>query len=138
MILPTIGDLPADRAMPWAIFDLSCVIPAEMKLISQRLNAGDLGLQFADRANSVTVRQIAVADLALRRMSLDGWITDQQRASGRYHRATGVMSDVVVRSGGREVAGRRGWMIRRRRYSLMWREPPELITYALHDKHGIE
>jgi hypothetical protein len=133
MVLPTIVDLPNDRAMPWAVFDLSCVIPAEMKLTGQRLNAGDLGLTFADKRHEVSVRQIAVAKLALQRLSLDEWIADQQRTTSRYHRAAGATSDVNVLVGGRNISGRRARMRRRRRFFLMWSRPAEYVTYALHD-----
>ena len=43
-----------------------------MKLKSQTLNAGDLGLTFADKYHELTVRQIAVAQLALQRQPIDG------------------------------------------------------------------
>jgi hypothetical protein len=135
MVLPTIADFPSDRATPWAVFDLNCVIPADMALVGQRLNAGDLGLTFADRWNRVTVRQIAVAQLALQRTPLDGWITEQQRTMSRHYRAVGVSSDVTVSvGGGRNVTGRRARMARRRRFGLMrWRLPREYVTFALHD-----
>jgi hypothetical protein len=135
MVLPTIEDFPADRATPWSVFDLGCVIPADMSLVGQRLNAGDLGLTFADRWNRVTVRQIAVAQLALQRMPLDGWITEQQRTMSGHYRAVGVSSDVTVGVGlGREVTGRRARMARRRRFLPMrWRLPREYVTFALHD-----
>jgi hypothetical protein len=135
MVLPTIADFPADRATPWAVFDLSCVMPADMALVGQRLNAGDLGLTFADRWNRVTVRQLAVAQLALQRTPLDGWIAEQQRTMSRHYRAVGVSSDVNVRvGGGRSITGRRARMARRRRFGMMrWRLPREYVTFALHD-----
>jgi hypothetical protein len=135
MVLPTIADFPADRATPWAVFDLSCVMPADMALVGQRLNAGDLGLTFADRWNRVTVRQIAVAQLALQRTPLDGWITEQQRTMSRHYRSVGVSSDVTVRvGGGRNVGGRRARMARRRRFGLLrWRLARKYVTFALHD-----
>jgi hypothetical protein len=128
-ILPMLSDIPLHRAALWSIFDLNCVIPGGMMLRSQRLNAGDLGLTFADQYQSVTVRQIAVAELALKRQSLDGWIADQQKISGRYHRPSGLFADVNVAG----LAGRMSHMRRRRRYSLMWDQPPTYTTIALHD-----
>jgi hypothetical protein len=134
MVLPTIRDMPADRAMPWSIFDLTCVIPGGMKLIAQRLNVGDLGLTFADKYHELSVRQIAVAQLALQRMPLDGWIADQQKTSGRYHKAAGVVSDVTIRTDdGRELPGRGARMVRRRRYILMRWRAVAYFTCALHD-----
>ena len=132
-ILPTLVDLPADRAALWSIFDWSAIIPGGMKLVSQRLNAGDLGLTFADGFAQITIRQIAVAQLALQRLSLDGWIADQQKTALRYYVRDGVSSDTGVEVHHRELAGRKMRMHRRLRYGFMWKLPSQLITIALHD-----
>jgi hypothetical protein len=133
-ILPTLSDLPVDRAVPWSVFDLNCVIPGNMPLRSHRLNAGDLGLTFADRFHELTLRQIAVAQLALTRQPLDAWITDQQKTARRYHKPSDHFSDTTVQVGDRELSGRRSQMHRRLRYSILWNQPPVLTTLALHDR----
>jgi hypothetical protein len=133
MLLPTLCDVPLDRAALWSIFDLNCIIPAGMKLKSHRLNAGDLGLTFADRFNEVTIRQIAVAQLALQRQSLDGWIADQQKTTRRFHEPSGIFSDTTAIVNGRDLAGRVSRMIRRPRYMLLWNLPRKHFTIALHD-----
>jgi hypothetical protein len=76
-----------------------------------------------------------VAQLALQRTPLDGWITEQQRTMSRHYRAVGVSSDVTASiAGGRNVTGRRARIKRRRRFGLMrWRLPREYVTFALHD-----
>ena len=135
MVLPTVVDMDAERAMTWAVFDLSCIAPGGMKLTGQRLNVGDLGLTFADRNHEVTVRQIAVAELALKRMPLDGWIADQQKMTSRYHRPIRQMSDAKMRLGSHDLIGRAGRMVRRRRYRLMWRQPANYFTIAMHDQN---
>lgn len=132
-ILPTLADYPLDRAAPWSVFDLNCIIPADMHLKSQQLNAGDLGLIFADRFNEITVRQIAVATLALQRQSLDGWIADQQKTARRYHHPTGVFADTTVVVRRQELPARISRMHRRARYGLMWNQPRRITTLALHD-----
>lgn len=132
-ILPGLDDMPADRATQWSIFDLNCVIPAGMALRSQRLNAGDLGLTFADRFNEVSVRQIAVAQLALQRQSLDGWIADQQKVSRRYHRPSGSFADTNLCIHGDELPARLSRMSRRARYALLWNQPATYATIATHD-----
>jgi len=133
-ILPTLADLPIERATAWSIFDLNCVIPGGMKLTSQRLNAGDLSLTFADRHHEVSVRQIAIAQLALQRQSLDGWIADQQKTSRRYHKAAGSMTDLAVTAGQREISARLARMPRRTRYSFLWHQPACYTTIGFHDK----
>jgi hypothetical protein len=134
VILPTLADVPVERAVPWSIFDLSCVVPGGMPLRSHRLNAGDLGLTFADRyVCELTVRQIAIAKLALQRQPLDGWIADQQKLSRRYHQPTGVFSDAKLMLAGGEASGRMSRMSLRLRYCLL-NQPRQLTTIALHDE----
>jgi hypothetical protein len=132
-ILPTLADLPTARATTWSIFDLNLVIPGGMRLKSQRLNAGDLSLTFADRYHEVTVRQIAVAQLALQRQSLDGWIADQQKTSKRYHHAAGNTSDLTITINQLNLRARLAHMPRRLRYALLWNQPPRYTTIAFHD-----
>jgi hypothetical protein len=132
-LLPTLADLPVDRACPWSVFDLSLVVPGDFALRSHRLNAGDLGLSFAERRQQFTVRQIAVASLALRRMNLDGWIADQQRATGRYYKPAGVHSDLSLPVQGRMLEARVATVHRRRRYFLATHVPPVAFTVAAHD-----
>jgi hypothetical protein len=132
-ILPTLVDLPVDRAAQWSIFDLNCVIPGGMNLKSHRLNAGDLGLTFADRFNEVTIRQIAVAQLALARQSLDAWIADQQKTGKRHHQPAGKVMDCALTVRGRDLAGRVAHADRRWRYRLMWNLPRSYFTIGMHD-----
>ena len=125
-VLPTLADDDADRAAAWAVFDLSCVVPAGMALTGQRLNAGDLALSFADRRGAqLTVRQIAVAHLALRRQPLARWVADQQKPLAKHYRPgpTEVGPSTAV-----------GRLARRRRYLLARHHPPSLATLAVHDE----
>jgi hypothetical protein len=132
-ILPTLADLPIERAHQWSIFDLNCVIPGGMKLKSQRLNAGDLALTFNDRYQEITIRQIAVAQLALQWQSLDGWIADQQKTSKRYHHPTGKVEDTVIARNHKGIPARLSRMQRRFRYALLWNQPRSYATIAAHD-----
>jgi hypothetical protein len=128
-------DQPADRAMLWSVFDLSCIAPAGMKLKSQRLLAGDLSLTFADRANLLTVRQIALARLALSRMNLDRWLADQQRLSAKHYRATGPVCDTEIEScDGARWPARTRRMTKLARFFFLRALPHELVTMAAHDE----
>jgi hypothetical protein len=134
VILPTLADLPLDRAAAWSVFDLSLVVPGGFALADRRLNAGDLSLSFADRRGAkVSVRQVAVAELALRRRPLDGWLADQQRGDRRHHRSAGPTTDVAVSMAGRSLPGRCGHLRRRRRFALAAWHPRSLVTLAVHD-----
>jgi hypothetical protein len=132
-ILPTVSDFSLERAATWSIFDLNCVIPGGMKLKSHLLNAGDLRLTFADRFNEITIRQIAVAQLALQRQSLQNWIAGQQKTSRRYHRPTGIFTETDLTINARNLPAILSKMNRRRRYSLMWNQPRFYFTIGAHD-----
>jgi hypothetical protein len=82
-----IDSKPQDE-LAWSVFDLSCKSPSNWRLETKLLNAGDLRLTFAKESQRRTVRQIAVAHLALKRMPLDQWLDQQQLPYERNYRAT--------------------------------------------------
>ena len=83
--------------MPWSIFDLSCVAPKGMKLSYHRLNAGDLGLTFGESRRLATIRQIALAEMALKRMPLGKWLDDQEQRRGKHYRVLGDARQIELR-----------------------------------------
>ena len=134
VVLPTLTEADPERASPWAVFDLSVVVPGDFALAGQRLNAGDLSLSFADRRGvAFTVRQIAVAELALRRLSLDGWVAEQQKSSAGRYRLLAAAVDVTVSTDGGEVYGRAARLTRRGRFALAVWHPRSLETVVVHD-----
>jgi hypothetical protein len=123
--------------MGWAVFDLSCTSPTGMRLVTQRLNAGDLSLSFADHRDRrvVTIRQIALAGMALKRKSIESWLIDQEQLKRNHFRPVGQFAPVRVSSNqGRELKGVTRRLIRRRRFFFLRRLPPELLTAVLHDE----
>ena len=134
-ILPTLRELPLDQPMPWAIFELSCIVPEGMKLESQQLNAGDLSLSFAGKGRrQLTVRQVAVAGLALQRKPLEKWLTSQQWTMRKHYRAVSEVEPVETPiDETRKLSGFRRAMRRRRRFFFLRHRPPWYVMYALHD-----
>lgn len=136
-IAPTLCDCPTDQPVPWSVFDLSCVAPAGMTLKSHQLSAGDLRLAFACRktARFASVRQIAVAKLALARMPLVKWLADDLRARVIHYAASKDQRDVAHETDdGRALRGIAQSLQRRRRSFFMRLLPRELIAAALHDE----
>ena len=126
-LLPKLVDQPAG-VMEWSVFDLSCRSPAHMELIGQRLNAGDLSLTFGDRKKiEVTARQIALASLALKRQTLEDWLTGQIDLRRKHYRAAGAVETDpaagMLRQGSR----------RRLRSRWRWWIAPGFVTLARHD-----
>jgi len=133
-LLPAFADVGDQTAMLWAVFELSCTIPAELKLLGQQLNAGDLSLTFSDRNRTVTVRQIAVAALALQRMGIEQWLVQQQGVERKHYRPASAASECEVVAETRRLRGITGRLRRRRRWFWMRSLNQELTTFALHDE----
>jgi hypothetical protein len=133
-ILPTLRDLPMDAPMPWSIFDLHCVAPAGMKLASHRLNAGDLGLTFDDHRRLVTVRQIALAAMALKRLPPERWLDDQEQRRNKHYRVVDAVHEIECSGDEVTLSGICRTMRRRRRFFFLRAMPRELVTALFHDK----
>ena len=134
-LMPSLEDAPADQPMPWAVFELSCIVPPGFSLMSHRLNAGDLSLLLSDKRRELLVRQIAVAQLALKRMPLEKWLLQQHRMQNRYYRSIGKAEPVEVQAfGERRISGFTQERHRRRRYFWMRRLPRTFASFALHDE----
>jgi hypothetical protein len=141
VVLPTLRDMPRGQPMPWSIFDLSVVVPGEMPMRDHRLNAGDLSLTFGNDRRLVTVRQVAVASLALQRMGIEKWLLQQHRLAGKYYRVVGKPKEATLDVGGggeegksgRPAKGVTGRVVRRRRFFFLFRRAKELFAYAVHD-----
>lgn len=136
-ILPALADQSDEAIQYWSVYELSCRVPREFGLQSQRLLAGDLSLSFAsDRGrNLLVVRQIAVAQIALQRTKLDQWLRRQQSLSRQQYRPSKVQEpEALTTDDGRKLIGLRGTMRRRRRFFFLRHLPREQVTFALHDE----
>src|SRR5207249_1562279 len=85
----------------------------------------DLSLKFESRDEHLEIRQIALAEMALKRMSLEKWLAAHQRRRAKHHRAVG--SPESIEGGFRQVS-------RRRKRFFLKRGPRELVTLAWHDE----
>jgi len=132
-ILAALGEHGGSGRVPWSVFDLSCRVPAGFRLDRHRLNAGDLSLTFSGQRRVLSVRQLAVAHLALRRMPLARWLAGQQSRQHRYFRRDDRTEPVEITAGSRTLAGVGGTAVRRRRFFWMRWLPPAMVTCALHD-----
>ena len=138
-VLASLTDAPADGERPWAVFGLSCRVPREFRLRSHQLLAGDLCLTFdraGGRRGELLVREIAVAELALKRRTLRQWLERQCLARRRYYRPAGTEPEQLAladSSGESPISGLRTVLRRRRRFFFMRNLPRELTACALHD-----
>lgn len=126
-------DCPPDDQMPWAVFGLSCHTPAGWRLTGQQLHAGDLSLSFRRGRDHLTLRQIALAQLALKRLPLERWLAQQQQSHSRTHRAAGALTPASFVVAGQRLEGLMGQLQRRRRFFWATNLPKQITTLALHD-----
>ena len=138
-ILPGLTDEATDAKVragaSWSIFDLSLTLPRPIPMTQQMLNAGDLALTFSDKKTSFTVRQVAVAKLALQRFTLEQWLGRTQWTMRKKYRPVDPTTPVeLVGFDGRVMKGFSRKMVRRRRYAWLWWEHVSYVTTALHDE----
>ena len=127
-LLPTLVDYPDKRE--WSVFNLSCRITANMSLVRHRLNAGDLGLMFeGTQRQAVTVRQIAVAKLALLRQPMGKWIAEQASWRGNKFKL-----DQIPDNEANAPRLLRRKIVRRRQFAFMWWLARGYVILACHDE----
>jgi hypothetical protein len=129
-LLPSLAD---DCDGEWSIFDLRCRVPDDAKLVKQRLNVGDLTLEFERRREPFVGRQLAVASVALQRQPLTKWLISQQLARKKYYRAIEQAQPIEWAIAGRTLSGVRRTLVRRRRHFLLRWKPKFIVGLALHD-----
>jgi hypothetical protein len=137
-IVPALRDDSQLDEQTWSVFELCCRVPGSMKLVSQRLVAGDLSLSFATStapSTELVVRQIAIAQLALQRTPIEQWLRREQATRSKHYRPLKDHVDAEITAApGRTLKGVRGTMRRRRRFFFLRRLPESLVTLALHDE----
>ncbi len=135
VLLPTLEDQAELDPRPWSVLDLSCRVPRNLMLQKPLLFAGDLGLRFVDKKQQVTVRQVAPASVALKRMPIERWLRQQQISERKHYRPAREHEPVVLTTeDGRQLKGVCAILPRRRRF--IWKRTllKEMMTYALHDE----
>jgi hypothetical protein len=133
-ILPALHESSPEAPTPWSIFDLTCQTPPGFHLATHRLMAGDLALNFFSRQRErLTVRQIAVAELALSRMSLSEWLANQQQALLPHFCPRGSLREIKLTISGRKLDGFARDAEKLKRFMFHRWLPQKITTLALHD-----
>lgn len=134
-LLPTLIDQSDQPMRQWSVLDLSCEVPASLKLDKPLLFAGDLGLRFVGPKSELFVRQIAPASLALKRMPMENWLRRMQRERRKHYRPSKLVSAWSASlEEGETLQGIEAPLPRRRRFFWYFRLLPMLRTIAVHDQ----
>ncbi|MBI1337017.1 MAG: hypothetical protein GC164_08655 [Phycisphaera sp.] len=74
-ILPSLRTSPIDADSTWAMYDLSFIAPPGFTLDKRHLFTGDIAMEFRKgRGESLLLRQVYPAELALKRRSFERWL----------------------------------------------------------------
>ena len=74
-VLPTLRVTPTGQEMLWSMYDVSFRSPPDFVLRQKHLYSGDVALEFEkSRQDSLLLRQVYPADLALKRRSFERWM----------------------------------------------------------------
>lgn len=130
-LLPTLVDGTAGH---WSIFDLNYRLPATATLTKQRLNVGDLALEFEIDKKPFVVREIAAASVTLQRQSIERWLASHQSARKKHYRPIEQPRPFEVNKDGQMIRGVARTITRRRRHFLLRRLAKTLVGVALHDE----
>ncbi len=125
-LLPTLSDAAAGD---WAIYDLNYRLPAAAKLVRQRLNVGDLSLEFEVDRKPLVIRQIAAASVTLQRQPIERWLASHQGLRKKHYRPIEQPRPIELARG----VGVARTITRRRRHFLLRRLPKLLSGVAIHD-----
>jgi hypothetical protein len=130
-----LSDIANEPELTWAVFDLSCKAAAKWKLSSKALNAGDLALSFSDGSESLTCRQLALAQIALKRQPIDRWLSDLQQPHKPRYRADDATTAIQWTTvDGRDLCGVAGTMSRKSWLGWAWHLPRRWSFVAVHDE----
>jgi hypothetical protein len=72
-ILGSLDDHAVDGCHTWALYGLSAEVPADFTLSSHKLLSGYLELQFTRGASRITLDRWGLADVVLKKQSLENW-----------------------------------------------------------------
>jgi hypothetical protein len=120
---------PLDAPMRWSIFGFDCVVPAGFTLQSHRLNAGDLTLSLRRFRETLNLRQIGPASLALARQKPDIWLEQHARLWRNTHRARPPVEVIDDDTSTLRLT-------RRRRLSVAWWIARERVLLLHIDRAG--
>lgn len=138
-LLPGLTVVGEGESAPWCVFELTCLTPPDLRLERHRLNVGDLALFFtAPRrwglaVRWASVRQIAVASLALQRSSMGGWLRTMQKPDARLYKPAKAPEPTTLAVAGREHEGLLWRMPLKRRYRWLPKVPRACLTLGCHD-----
>lgn len=91
-LLATIHDHSEDGFDLWALYDLQVALPEDYRLLEQKLLSGYLHLKFARRSERVLVDRWGLANMTLKKFTLEDWFQNNALMSLKHLEKTDVDS----------------------------------------------
>ena len=136
LILDTLSDHSEDGWWTWGLLGLVVRLPARFALIKSQVMSGYLMLLFRDGYREVTVERWGLADMTLKRWTLEEWAV--QVAGWKRLKAQQVCDEVKEHPAVRLVGYRRSptFWLRRKIERLLLRRPEEVRGVVWHCPPG--
>ena len=84
-VIATVTDHPTDGWTTWAAYDFVAQVPEDFALNKQKMMTGLIEFSFVRETEKITVARWGMANVALRRRSLDAWAQQQLGKSLRLY-----------------------------------------------------
>jgi hypothetical protein len=134
-VLPSLETTPADRGTSWAMYDLSFVSPPGFSLVQRHLYMGDVALEFRkNRRESLLLRQVYPADLALARRDHSRWLLIYPFKEHRRLRKSRLETTPWEHPVRRELVGIRQRGLKRLGFPLWHVAPRKTHAMSIHDQ----
>ena len=78
-VFSSLRDHPEGDAVVWQFFDFRCATPKGLELERSSLKTGSIEMYFCDRKDEMEVCRVALAQIALKRLSLRDWFHEHYR-----------------------------------------------------------
>lgn len=105
-VLESLGARAASEPTRWAIFGSSFETPPGFAVAGQRLQLGDIALDLRARGGRrLLVRQVYPAELALKRRSIEKWLSVREFKERRVYRADAEPTPCSLEAGARRFEG---------------------------------
>ena len=106
-VLLGIEDHPKGDWLLWSAYGMDCRIPGDFELSGQKLMAGLIQHEFGKETEKLTIARWGMANVALKKRTLESWLGSEMGKSFRKHKA----EPEVVEIRGHEAVEVRGGML---------------------------
>jgi len=98
-VLLSIDDHPTDGWVLWSAYGFSCYAPEDFKVSGQKLMAGLIELEFEKDTEKIKMARWGMANVALKKKTLEQWIGGEAAKELRKHKADREQTSILGHDG---------------------------------------